>query len=443
MAMRKEKLKIAFTVDVEDNRGPVPYLIDGDLEEFGIKENCGLDYVMDTLERFGYKGVFFVNIYESELYEPDYMPSILKKIDRRGHEIGLHDHSAENATRKKFYNRHYLLTTASEWETIYRYGLDYIETHTGKRPVSFRGGAYRINDDSFPALASCGIHVDSSVYWEHRCNDALRKYAGTRNRCFIADGVLEIPVFAVWNGKRWSRLDINSLGEDEIIAALRLINEEGEQDIVQIMMHSFSFMEQGPRREGEKELIRQGDHSTKYIYGESVRLKARFEKLLSYIKASDDYEVITFAEYYKSRPKIPAYSGDGLIYLNNRNLAFCADDIEICFNGNELCMKNNKGNPADFMQYGWRLVHTEDKNQSYWLGYREDLRSATFTFPDDANGEFKIHAYLGEHGSSYADCVHAAHYSVYVQAGKCLYYRKPLSEVKITADGKTVAGVLI
>ena len=58
-----DKLYVIFTVDVEDNRGNEPHLIEGDLREFEIQENCGVDYIMDTFEKYKYKAVFFVNIY--------------------------------------------------------------------------------------------------------------------------------------------------------------------------------------------------------------------------------------------------------------------------------------------------------------------------------------------------------------------------------------------
>ena len=149
-----EKMKVVFTVDVENLRGNKPYLIEGNLCEFGIMENCGLDFVLGTLDKYGIKGVFFVNIYEHSRYDADYIPDVLKRIHARGHEIGLHSHTLVSETDLKIVDKHPLGRNAEEQIRVYDYGLDYIEKHTGERPVSFRAGGYRINDDTFLRLQS-------------------------------------------------------------------------------------------------------------------------------------------------------------------------------------------------------------------------------------------------------------------------------------------------
>lgn len=75
-----KKTKFFITIDVEQHlKNPKAFAITGE----GLDKECGIYMIMDILERYKLKGVFFVNIYEHKNYQNKLIEKIIKDIHRK------------------------------------------------------------------------------------------------------------------------------------------------------------------------------------------------------------------------------------------------------------------------------------------------------------------------------------------------------------------------
>lgn len=372
-------LNVIFTVDVEDKRGHDAVLIEGDLSQYGISENCGVNFIMDTFAAHNASAVFFVNIYEKDRYDIDYMPALLRRIRDKGMEIGLHTHMDEEITDselKRIYTKQVSQMTQAEMEALFSYGRDYIFNATGEYPISYRSGAYQSNDSLFAALKQTGFLVDSSVYGEGYKNNHMQKYAAMKNQVFLAEGIMEFPVVTVFSGLLWKRLDIDTLSETQLKNAFEEIRTCGMYDAVQIMFHSFSFLDQ--EKKDRPVLVDKGNRK---VYGEKTEGKAKLKAILDWMAASECYNITNFREYLNGPHKVPPYQEDNHIYLANRHLAFTNQNVEVSALGNRLHMENTFPNDSR-LNFAWEIINSESKkyaqsgyskNQSYEMLFGADV----------------------------------------------------------------------
>lgn len=382
-------LYIIFNFDTEDNRGSEPNLIEGDLTQFGIEENCGIDYIMDTFDAYGAKANFFVNVYEYANYDEDgeYMASLLKHISDRGFEIGLHTHYNENL---EFYNKELTEYSFEEQKNILKFGTDFIENATGKRTVVHRGGSYCANEDTIEALKELGVEIDSSFWYGSLHNefpkiDSSEKYS---NQIFKLDeNLTEMPVISVFDGNNWRKLDIDSLSYENLIDTFEIMQKSEDFNCVQIMAHSFSFMDINSEKETEPLIV----DGSKKIYGEDTADKEKLEKLLNYISESENMEIITFEEYLNKNLDIPDLNENGsFIYLANEELAFRSNMIEFSQDGNLINMKNCFES-SEAVQYAWNITDMSG-NLISKTKYAED---ATMNYDfSGKSGIFKVKSYV-------------------------------------------------
>jgi peptidoglycan/xylan/chitin deacetylase (PgdA/CDA1 family) len=232
-------LNLFLTFDVESNR-PGNYIT---CEH--VPGAPGLFWIMDELERHGFRGVLFVNVYEHTRYSDGWMRDILRQIHDRGHEVGLHCHANPELD---FYRQNLTLYDLAGQTRIIRYGVDYIEAATGNRPVSFRSGALRVNDDTFRALESCQLRIDSSLIFSS--NDGNNNDVSTYrsiNKAAWYDGVREFPITLLTRCRRdrptrAARLDPNVTPDAQgLIAAVEQMIAAGCHHAV-LIGHSFSFL---------------------------------------------------------------------------------------------------------------------------------------------------------------------------------------------------------
>ena len=398
-------LNVIFTIDVEDNRGNVPNLIEGDLSAYGIEENCGLDYIISTFQKYGVRAVFFVNIYEHSFYDKNYMPSVLHRLQDAGMEIGLHAHTPSNLALD-FFTESISKYDRNGMKIILAYGRDYIKEITGFDPISFRSGSYAMNDELLLALYETGFSIDSSLYYGHE-NNSFTQYKDLHNQVMRLDEILEFPVVNVFDGIRWRKLDIDSLSENDIVQTLKILKDSEQFNTVQIMFHSFTFMDLEEMGDGEDYLLKDGKNK---IYGENGGNKEKFENLLTFLTESDDYDVITFQDYLSAGIEEPPYDDNNLIILNVPDFA----NVSVSISGEQQVTVSTYGY-KEGMEYAWYLINKDDKEDAYKNGYSADS-SCTFTLNDDANGEYRIKVYErdAEDNRKSAFAIH----TIYVVDGK-------------------------
>lgn len=114
--------------------------------------DCILEKILDTLDDQDIKATFFC-LGQMAIDFPD----VIKRIQRRDHEIGCHS------------NKHLWLTKLTRDEAMEdtRLAIDSLEQITGQKVLSYRAPAFSIGEKNkwaFEVMAECGITRDASVF---------------------------------------------------------------------------------------------------------------------------------------------------------------------------------------------------------------------------------------------------------------------------------------
>lgn len=415
------KLRLIFTLDVEDKYGNVPNMMEC---EFPVEGNCGVDYIMDTFEKYNMRGVFFVNVYEHLRYSGEYenyMEDLIKNISERGHEVALHSHSEKTLG---FYNDELIDMSYEKQDEIIRYGVDFIEKNTGKKPISFRGGGYKVNDETFEILEKNGFKYDSSYYYDNSSN-TFAKYNSLNAICKANDEVDELVEFPVIRTIRsdglLSKLDVNNMPLADMIDVIEQMKEREDFTAAQLMFHSFSFMDQ-KERAFETPYFHEGTHMG---YGVHEGLIERFEDLLEYVSNDPEIEVVTFEEYDILNLEVPENAtGDGIFFCDtdksraaakefvfepvNKNYRepridhylnalpyafyFVPQDVVIESNGKMVTFTNNY--ETDVAEYAWYVYNCDTKETIDKIMYKKD-NVLNYEFKDDGHYQVKSFVLIG------------------------------------------------
>lgn len=135
-----------------------------------------LEKILDLLDKVNAKATFFCL---GEMAKD--FPEVIKKIHRRGHEIGCHS------------DKHLWLTKLSkdEVQEDTQNAVETLEQCTGEKVLSYRAPAFSIGDSNkwaFEVLAKCGIERDASVF------PAVRDFGG------FASFEHKVPTLVTYNG---------------------------------------------------------------------------------------------------------------------------------------------------------------------------------------------------------------------------------------------------
>jgi len=260
-------LLLVFSIDTEcsvvrqPNPNPdtvVDELIFGDFGNGGRPAGIGLH--MDLLERFGFRGSFFVDVLMEFEHGRPALERTVEAILQRGHEVELHVHpehlrwsrdpAVERLAGELSGGR--ALRDADLFRRLMELSVDLFERRVGRPPVAYRAGGYRIADVQFPVLGEFGIRIDSSVqpYFNSQVSDWMR----TRTQPFRVGGVLEVPPsYLVLNEKpgEWETRGLtpnSNLGDP--ISALEA--EPGRPPhVVTFVSHSFQLLRRYDSEEPE------------------------------------------------------------------------------------------------------------------------------------------------------------------------------------------------
>jgi hypothetical protein len=195
-------LALWFTIDTEasvarqrdpDPERTVDNLIFGD---WGGGEQHGIGLHMDLLEHCGYRGCFFVDVLLEYQFGQAALERVIEAIEGRGHEVQLHVHpehlarSDDQSVRSLAGNL--LRKNTDEFRSVMELAVNLFERRTGRPPIAYRAGGYRITDEHFPVLEEFGIAIDASVniQWHSQVADWMK----TRTQPYWVGNVLEFPL---------------------------------------------------------------------------------------------------------------------------------------------------------------------------------------------------------------------------------------------------------
>lgn len=234
-------IRVIFTVDVEGHIGqdPVNRLI------YGITNNerrCGIDLLMDLLDRYGVKGLFFVDIAEAWDYGEKKVADVLRHITRRGHFTGVHIHPDHMADPNRRFLHEY--SWAEQYDIISNC-TDLYERALGRRPEVFRAGRYGADRNTLKILTELGYKADFSQFFGKRDCHIIPPCAVIKPKR-QRDGLLEVPVtvFRSFKSPLYSRID--KIDASQTYPEYRMIMDKLKKeeycDTVVLFAHSFSLL---------------------------------------------------------------------------------------------------------------------------------------------------------------------------------------------------------
>ena len=249
---------LVITVDVET--GTLGRLADSDHVErliygkFG-NQSAGITEMMDIADEVGVKISFFVDVFLIYKF-PNQIIEVIQDIDSRGHDVQLHMHPSFNSTNWE------VIENSSEWvesgakrewkincwtqETSdywFNKSMEVFDQAEVKRPIAFRGGAYRYCDTAIRAMKEFNM----TQSYNYNMFTENQNFSTTYLHNFYwENGVMEFPISYVKdsNGElRFSsRIDEStwSLPIDDTFE--RFYENEASTRVMTMILHSFSFL---------------------------------------------------------------------------------------------------------------------------------------------------------------------------------------------------------
>lgn len=249
--LTQHKTRVLITVDTEFRLGgslqqpgksPVPaeriiYC------QFGGKE-YGINWIMDTFERYDLKGVFFIETESRFCFGEKLLAGIVEGICRRGHEVQLHCHPVYrtflDGKRRSDDMRSYSLQAQTD---IIGEALRFL-TALGVRDLcAYRSGGFFSTLDTVRAAQANGLRYLSNYNLSVPNCDYLDEFPGRNDLFPIGDGY-EIPITCFREipvRKEWNSLQICAASTREFRKAMHYYHARGTNTIC-ILTHSFEFV---------------------------------------------------------------------------------------------------------------------------------------------------------------------------------------------------------
>ncbi len=233
--------KVIVTIDVEGHVGddPVNKLIYGITED---GQRAGIDKIMDLLDEYQIKGLFFVDIAEAWHFGEEKIAGVLLHIKERGHDVGVHIHPDHMMDKNKLFLSEY---TYDEQYEIIKKCTDFYEKVFHEKPIAFRAGKYGANRDTLAIISELGYKLDfSQFYGQKWCHiePPVTKISVEK----VTNSLYEIPVtiYKSFTSRFYSRHDKVDAGTTnfEFKKIISKLIKNDSYDVIILFVHSFSFL---------------------------------------------------------------------------------------------------------------------------------------------------------------------------------------------------------
>ncbi|MFQ5491522.1 MAG: hypothetical protein ACE5GE_12440 [Phycisphaerae bacterium] len=262
------RVRVHFTTDVECSVGgafadPACRPWGYDLRFHGRFANqareWGVGFIMDTLERYGFGGTFFVEAFGGRYFGIEGLRHACGGIQDRGHDVQLHLHPVMldlvAGAKRQVHRRSddcgdYSL---DEQVALLGEGLEILSDCGVTAPVAFRAGNFAADANTWQAMRRVGLAVSSNLNLAFmngvgRNGPCRLPVDGGSNDLFAVPGhgaLMELPITCIRalgaNGRVGVRqLAIPALSTWELIGALKLARRQGIGRVT-LILHSFDF----------------------------------------------------------------------------------------------------------------------------------------------------------------------------------------------------------
>lgn len=231
---------IILTIDTEGPRGsdPVLYQIWGKVGN----EYYGIPKIIEICDKYGIKGLFFVDI--PEIWDMGYekIKEVITYIKGKGHDVGvhIHPHHMPNETRQFLFD----YSKEEQFKIIQDCTKKYVEI-TGEYPKSFRAGKYGANRDTLDILSELGYAYDFSEFYS-------QKWCGIKPEIDYVlpvkyKNIIEFPVTVFrsvsipYLYQRYDKLEATN-DPEETLHILDQYAKSKNDELIVLFLHSFSFL---------------------------------------------------------------------------------------------------------------------------------------------------------------------------------------------------------
>jgi hypothetical protein len=257
----------------------------------------GLPLIVGELEKHGFRATFFTEVFFSQCLGMDQAKIVVDYLLDHRQDVQLHTHpvfrnyslALKEGTPEGFARYRALgdgLTgkdPEAQYELLSEAAALFLSLR-GERPVAFRAGGFRGDQNTLAVLRSLGIVIDSS--YSPGVAASFPQNRPSPNLVQRINDVVEIPLTSARSGlsrfRGWKPMAISSVSLAEMKAVLKQAHGTGLRDVV-LILHPFSMVK--PRD---------------FLYS-SFRpdriVISRFRRLLGYLAAHPDlFEICTMGD---------------------------------------------------------------------------------------------------------------------------------------------------
>lgn len=270
------------TIDTEghDGEDPINHLILGETTE----GKYGIEYIMDQLDAYNVRALFFVDFAEAWDYGEDKIKQVVDTILQRGHDIGVHIHPDHMADKNRLFLWEY---TKDEQFEIIKKCTDLYKKLVGREPKSFRAGKYGANYDTLDIVCELGYKYDfSSFYHQQWCGirPEFTVNAPCRYKTLIEFPVTMHTTFKLGTIKREDKIDMEGMTTGEFKYAINQASRQEFPIVVTMFLHSFS-------------LLNWREHPNNPV--KNSRKVKKLCSAIDYVKNMDAFDIISEADLSK------------------------------------------------------------------------------------------------------------------------------------------------
>ncbi|GAA4050142.1 polysaccharide deacetylase family protein [Parerythrobacter jejuensis] len=247
---------VYITIDTEYSSGLAngPGAVDR-AENFARSVACitpdgpaGITHKLDLLNRFGQKGVFFVDPMPALQWGVAAIEDIVAPVLDAGHDVQLHCHTewlglagAANPLGEKTGRNIKDFAFEDQCELL-TWAKDTLIAAGAPAPVAFRAGNYGANDDTLRALREIGLRYDTShcpALVGGECDISL---GANDQHPMLYEGIIEVPVGCIATvGGGLRHAQITALSLRELTAAVQHARDTHANSFTMVS-HSFELI---------------------------------------------------------------------------------------------------------------------------------------------------------------------------------------------------------
>lgn len=215
----------------------------------------GLPLKLKILNDNGLIGVFFVEPLFASRFGIAPLQEIVGLIQENGHEVQMHLHTewADESPKplipsQKKKRQFLFMYSAEEQRQLIAIGKSLLLSAGAPQPNAFRAGSFGCNSDTFYALSSNKIPIDSSYNHLHFGQDLHLGEGKVMVQPFTLDDVTEFPMTVYEDHPgHYRHLQLGACSSSEIESVFRFAGRDRWDSIV-ILSHNFELLNQRKNR---------------------------------------------------------------------------------------------------------------------------------------------------------------------------------------------------